>query len=253
MAHGLGHGFPFISAVALTGYPLKDNGTVAAMFGYGLLPTSAPTYMQVVRTLTGSGGLRAACPSEATAFTTQFIPYSQSGKIYAEMLVSAAPAGVPGANDMYAGVEFFAHGVRDVSTGSFAGVYPASDGTWKNALGNTVTIADYRIGIIYDLDTGDIQTWDSSGVLQNVSYGIPSLTTGVFAALTLRDDFAGFAGSTFTFSLVGAAAYVQLPAIAPEFPSGVRDLFGEPLPSLYLTDGSGDYLADASGDYLIGA
>lgn len=210
-------------------YPLTDDGTVAAMSLFSALPTSAPTYMEVVRTLTGSSGSLAACPPAATAFTTQFIPYSQGGKIYAEMLVSAAPAGVSGANDMYAGVEFFAHGERDVSTGSFAGVYPGSDGTWKNGPGNTITVTNYRIGIIYDLDTGDIQTWDSSGVLQTVSYGIPYNTTGVFAALTMRDDYATFSGMQFTFSLIADSASMVIPGVAPSFPAGVKDLLGNNL------------------------
>lgn len=207
-------------------YPLTDDGTVAALFANSALPTNAPTYMQVARTLTGSGGFRAACPPAPTAFTTQFVPYSQGGKIYAEMLVSGAPAGVSGAQDMYAGVEFFAHGVTDVSTGAWAVVYPGSDGTWKNGPGNTVAITNYRIGIIYDLDTGDVQTWDSSGVLQTISGGIPSNTTGVFAALTMRDDYATFSGEQFTYSLIADSANMTIPGVAPSFPAGVKDLLG---------------------------
>lgn len=211
-------------------YPLRDDGAVAALFPYySALPTSAPTYMEVTRTLTGSGGFRAACPSAYTAFTTQFIPYSQGGKIYAEMLVTSAPAGVLGANDMAVGVEFFAHGLTDVSTGSFCSIYPGSDGTWKNGPGNTITVTNYRVGIIYDLDTGDIQTWDSSGVLQTVSYGIPSNTTGVFAALTMRDDYATFSGEQFTFSLIADSASMVIPGVAPSFPAGVKDLLGNSL------------------------
>lgn len=212
----------------VTNYPLADNGSLAAAFGFGWLPTDAPDYTDGDYTYQApaTGNTAVALPSSATALTTQAVTVTSADTISLE----AEIVGISDADFGTIGVAgFFSSGGTPTGIAATAaisntdGSTPLWSGTGVSSQARTTPTAGCRVGIDFIGSTGAIRIKSTDGVLVSSATFTPPLN--VTAYLFAQDSGITTAGQTAQINLIVAAADYQLPC-----PAGAKNLLGNLIP-----------------------
>jgi len=212
----------------VTNYPLADNGTLAASFGFGRLPTDAPNYTDGDYTYTGAqtGGTALALPAGATAFTTQAVTVTSADvlSLEAEIIGVSDPefstigvAGTFSSGGTPTGI------VATAAIENVDGSTPTWRGTGISSQVRSTATAGCRVGIDFIGSTGAIRIKSTDGVLVSSATFTPPLN--VTAYLFASDSGITTAGQTAQINLIVAAADYQLPC-----PAGAKNLLGNLIP-----------------------
>lgn len=238
------------SGPAAASYPLDDDGTLAAAFGFGWLETDAPDYWNADYTYLApaTGNLAAALPTAANAWTSQAIVVDTGTILACEAVINSVSAAQFANLGMAAAASSGGtpSGVAVINSidnnGSPRWLVSGTGGTRVRS-GAT---SGYRVGIELNGNDGTITMRSSDGSALCSTTFTPGTAFTFYLFATDAGNPA--AGQTASITLVPVGADMQL-----GYTTGATDFNGDLVASLYLTDGSGDYLVDGSGDYLIGA
>lgn len=207
-------------------YPLDDDGTLAAMFGFGHAPTNAPDYQQSDYTYVSpaTGNAAYGLPAAENAFASQAITVDAGVIIAFEWEVVAVPAGGTNQHDV-GGIAFTSSGGVPTGTGFVASVRRTGSGYWfyhDNVTGSpTVTTpAGLRIGMELNGNDGSIRFLNSEGYSQVVS---AMFTPGqaVSFGITFGDN-----GTTPAADMASVLAIFNGADMQLTYTAGAKDLCG---------------------------
>ena len=196
------------------GYPLDDDGTVAANVGASWLETNAPDYLQADYTYAGpaSPANVLAAPDAASVFGDQAITVDAGVLLGAEVeILGVAAASAYGALGLQV---VMSNGGTPTGT-IFVAIGKAShpgtaqaQGTGAAATNIGTAETGYRLGIELDGDTGAVRFLTSDGDLATSA----TFTPGDSATFTLviTDDGTAAAGKTASLRLIPAIADTTL-------------------------------------------
>jgi len=208
-------------------YPLDDDGTLSAAFGFGHAAANAPDYRRVdyIYQSPAVGGGAFALPNSANAFGSQAISIG-SGKVAVEMLVNSVPD-----------VDFNGVGISTVSSSggipspgetsnAHIAVYSGSPVTAFSGLSASpigVPLVGFRVGIVMDGSTGGITYITSEGTIGTAT---GRFTIGTDQTFVIQITDSGFVanGKTVSVTLITDAADMVL-----TYPAGTTDPCGNDL------------------------
>lgn len=215
------------SGPAAASYPLNDDGTLAAQFGFSHLATDAPAYNNADFAFTDAGASPGTCalPTQTNAFGIQAIPVAVNQIRYFELLFTD----IPTVEFAYAGL--LAIVVRDgtpIMT-PITAIIRNTDGSTPQVGGDQVSYmartegAGYRVGIEFNGATDEVTIRSTNGVVG--SFTNTALFQGgdkVFFAMIVKDSGTPvMTGETIGMTAIPAAADMWLPVTA-----GALDVFG---------------------------
>lgn len=213
------------SVPVVSGYPLNDDGTVAASFGVGWLETDAPDYTSADYTYTenATGALALALPNSANVFSPPQMLTVTADDI---LSVEAEIVGISAAffDPLTLGI---LHSVNGTPAGATS-VYVANDEFGGNILGGTgvyasertAPITSFRIGIDLIGPTGQIRIKSSDGIQLSLATFTPPLTATIY--LSVQDSGTTTAGETVSMRLIVPSDDYTLPC-----PVGAKNLTGQ--------------------------
>lgn len=216
--------FAACQASVRTGYPLRDDGTVAASYGLRAMPANAPDYTTCDVTYDATLTQRLAAPTAGASVSFQALSIAD-GPWHIEMKLAqppqppTSPWGSVGVMVVpsTAGVLDPAH-YRMISVSNLAGVekvrsivaYAGALPVWGEMLVSS-TLADYRISI--DVDTDGSVTYRCTDGLYGAVGAVFAGYDAVTVFMALAPDIAAN-GCAVQISLIDKAADVTLTAIA---------------------------------------
>ena len=205
-------------------YVLDDDGTIAASFGYGAMPATAPAYRVVDYTTVGGATGNAAIASSIAPFTTGLVAPA-AGKVGFGMLISAIDA-VDGMSILLQTLQWTGAAVTTrvlMKTERAAGVfnYTFSSGTLGGGTTGdftaAITPAGAKLGIVLEYDTNAIKYYLNGTLIGTASQALdPAI--GWFPSLVATDNAAIGAGAHLNATLILDAA-----DLATYVPAGVKD------------------------------
>jgi hypothetical protein len=215
---------------------LDDDGTLAGMFGIAHAPANPPEYLRVDYTYVApspSGNEAISTPSVATVFTTRARQVGSGVKYYVEAVIHSVAPGF--FDDMYldmvesVGMAPTFNTIHARVRNRSGAIEVSTDDALFQAI--SAPIVGYRIGMVFDGNTGDVTWVSADGVLNTVS---AKFAPGNNWTQTLRIKDAGgptsaTAGQTCSIELVVAAADMVLPGSVVGFPAGCTDFYGDPV------------------------
>lgn len=211
------------------GYPLDDDGTIAAAFMKAHAPATAPLYHIVEYTYTDAATGDAALALAAGATTTAAITVGAGVTLAFEAVFHSAPqsfdsvelfcyelssGGVPTGNTWRAGI-------ADVD-----GSTPVYSGAGTTVTARVAPVAGFRVALVFDGDTGEVSGLSTAGAL---AASATSFTPGNKIAAALSFNDAGVPvnlGNVVTAQLVPNAADMGL-----AYASGTTDQDGQVCPT----------------------
>ena len=220
-----------LATISLLDYMLNDPGTLATSFGRSAAPTNAPQYLQADYTYTGAatGGSAIALPAAANIFDSHAITVGAGTKLYVEALIVAVAA------------TYEEIGIRTVQASGGAMAGTSADVNIRNA-GGTPTVGwagggsqamvaaatSYRIGLVFNGDTGGVTVVSTDGVLATVAAQFTP-GNGIAAYLSIGDSGISTVAGVSSIRLVPDAADMVLPGTIGGFPAGCTDVNGTAL------------------------
>lgn len=219
---------PPVSSSEAIGYPLNDDGTVAAAFGYGAMPTNAPAYLRADYTYTdaATGGSVVATPAAAAVFASQAITVGPGVVLACEAVVHSTPAACKAAG--IAAVESSGGvgtgGKAECAIRDIDGSTPQRYVTGVAPSVRASPAAGYRLGISVNGDTGEVVGYMTDGTIVATGVFTPGRQVTFVLFVTDDADPPVNAGQTCSLELVPAAADMVL-----AYPAGAVDVFGSPI------------------------
>lgn len=192
-------------------YPLDDDGTIAAMFGYAAAPASGDDLQTVAYTYQDPATGNAAIAIRGDAFDTGSIEID--GVMAIELLFNSVPAGDFG-NIGIGGIAcadgspVLSELISYVVTRQSGTVTISGD---QGVSGNTSTpLAGFRIGLEFNGDDGTVTFRTTDGLLGSTP--LPEFTPGNRMAIVINitDNSSAPGGQTISVTLVTKAEDMQL-------------------------------------------
>jgi len=219
------------SGPAAAQYPLDDDGTLAAAFGFGWLETDAPDYWNADYTYLApaTGNLAAALPTAANAWASQAIVVDTGTILACEAVINSVSAAQFGNLGIAAAASSGGtpSGVAVVNSidnnGSPRWLVSGTGGTRARS-GAT---SGYRVGIELNGNDGTITMRSSDGSALCSTTFTPG--TAFTFYLFVTDNGTPAAGQTASITLVPVGADMQL-----GYTTGATDFNGDPCPQGYV-------------------
>lgn len=208
-------------------YPLDDDGTVAAAFGYSHAPTNAPDYLRADYTYTdaATGGTSIAAPALANLFGAQAITVGAGSIVACEAVIHSAPSAFGGIGIAFTtsdgGTPTF--GVWTCAIRDDDGSTPVYYASGAAATARTSPAAGFRVGLSINGDTGEVIGHTTDGDLVSEQSFTPGQQATFYLFVVDNGDTPNV-GNTCSIELVPAAADMQL-----TYPVGAVDVFGDPV------------------------
>lgn len=216
---------PVSSSQPAQEYPLDDDGTAAAAFGYGHAATNAPAYLRADYTYTDAtaGGTAVATPTLAAMFAGQAVTVGAGQVVACEAVVHSAPAAFGGLGIAFADSsggtpsgEAWTCGIKD-DDGSTPVYYAAG----ASPATRTSASAGFRVGLSINGTTGEVRAHTTDGVLLSATAFTPGRAASFCLFVADGGDAPVNLGQTCSVELVPNAA-----AMALAYPTGAVDVFG---------------------------
>lgn len=212
------------SVPVVSGYPLNDDGTVAALFGVGWLETDAPDYTSADYTYTGAatGGTVTATPTQANIFASQAVTVTAADILSLE----AEIVGITADNFSYIGIgAVMSSGgtpgaALQSSIADNDGTNPVWSGTGIVERARVGATDGFRVGIDINGTTGEVRIKSSDGIEISSATFTPPMN---FSAYLFADDKPAVSSvGTASIRLIVPAADYTLPC-----PVGAKNLTGQ--------------------------
>ena len=224
-------------------YPLSDDGTLAAAYGYGHIEATAPDYLVAPYEYSGvaAGGTAFALPSTNNAFVSQAINCPTGTIVCCEAVINSLSAtqfdGL-GIACAFSNDGAPTGGVVTAYISDTNGATPRWNGTGISAQVRTSPAAGFRVGLEFNGTTGAIRIITTDGTLTSSTTFTPG--TSLTFYLFVTDSGTTPAGETCELELVPAIADMDLTyATGAQGPADLRDMTVTPQAMLRWSNDGG--------------